>query len=157
MKIDTERFGEIEVDENLIFNFIEPILGYEYLKKYILVDHMPESPFKWLQSAEDPAVAFPVTSPGYFGIDYQFVIPEDNAKKLELTGIDNLLSLNIVCIPVGQPQAATINLIGPIVINTANKNAMQMVLLDTDYSVRHKLFSDSSPFQKKDSETVQKS
>lgn len=140
MKINTTRFGEIEVDENLVFNFIEPILGYEDLEEYTFVDHSEDSPFKWLQSIKKPEVAFPVIFPLFFGIDYEFVIPEEEAKKLELTSSDNLLSLNIVCIPQGNPAGATVNLVGPIIINTINKKAMQFVLLNTNYSVKHELF-----------------
>lgn len=141
MKINTSRFGEVEVDEELIFNFIEPILGYEHLSKFILLDHSPDSPFKWLQSAEDANVAFPVTFPAFFGIEYQFVIPEEKAKKLELTNAEDLLSFNITCIPQGNPQNATVNLVGPIVVNMVNKNSMQLVLTNVSFSTKHKLFN----------------
>lgn len=155
MIINTTRFGELEIDENLIFNFIEPILGYENIRKYILIDHMPDSPFKWLQAVEDCNIAFPVTIPGFFGLDYQFIIPEEEAKRLELTNPEDLLILNIVCIPTGDPQSATINLVGPIVINSSNKKGMQLVLVSTNYSVRHKLFPGTAKEERKDAETVE--
>lgn len=147
MRIETEKFGEIEIDENLIFDFISPILGYENLKMFVLVDHMPDSPFKWLQSMEDKNVAFPITIPGYFGFDYQFVIEEEHAKKMGLTSSENLLTFNIVCIPPGNPQAATINLAGPIIINTSNKMAMQLVLVDDKYPVKASLFANANAEQ----------
>lgn len=143
MKINTTRFGEIDIDENLIFNFIEPILGYEDLEQFVLVDYTPDSPFKWLQAVKNPAIAFPVTSPGYFGIDYQFIVPENDAKKLDVSCADDILTMNIVCIPPGEPQSATVNLMGPLVVNVNNKKAMQLVLVNTNYSVGHKLFSDA--------------
>ncbi|OGI04850.1 MAG: hypothetical protein A2104_00690 [Candidatus Melainabacteria bacterium GWF2_32_7] len=154
MKINTSRFGEIEIDENLIFDFIEPILGYEHLSKYVLIDNMPDSPFKWLQSAEDVNIAFPVTFPGYFGLNYQFVIPEEETKKLGLSGIEDLLSMNIVCIPPGNPQAATINLLGPLVINAVNKKALQLVLINTNHTVKHKLFPGNAQ-ENKEAEKVE--
>jgi len=144
MKINTSRFGEVEVDENLIFNFIEPILGYEHLSKFILLDHTPDSPFKWLQSVEDPDVAFPITFPAFFGIDYQFVISEEKAKKLELTNAENLLSFNIACVPQGNPENSSVNLIGPIVVNMDNKNSMQLVLTNSNFSTKHRLFNQPS-------------
>lgn len=146
MKITTTRFGEIEIDESLVFNFIEPILGYENLESFALLDHSPDSPFKWLQAVEDPNIAFPITFPAFFGINYEFVIPEDKAKKLELSSAENLLSFNISCIPRGNPQNATINLAGPIVVNMDNKKSMQLVLTNTNFSTKHKLFS--QPIQK---------
>ncbi len=143
MKLVTERFGEIELDQNFIFDFVEPILGYEQLKKFVLIDHNPESAFKWLQSIEDGAVAFPVSFPKLFGIDYEFVIPENEAKSLGLTNVEDLLAFNIVCIPQGQPQEATINLSAPIIMNLGNKKAIQLVLLESSYPVRHKLFNNT--------------
>lgn len=150
MQITTSRFGEIEVDENLVFNFIEPILGYDNLKKFVLIDNQPDSPFKWLQSLENGGIAFPVSFPSFFGIDYQFVIPEDKSKSLELNGIENLITFNIVCIPQGKAQDATINLAGPIVINAENKKAMQLVLNNVKYSVKHKLFDENALNQDKE-------
>jgi len=145
MKLTTTRFGEIEVDDDLVFNFIEPILGYENLSKFILLDHTADSPFKWLQSTEDSNVAFPVTFPAFFGINYEFVIPEEKAKLLELTNAENLLSFNITCVPQGNPQNSTVNLIGPIVINMENKKGMQLVLTNSSYTTRHKLFNQPAP------------
>ncbi len=143
MKLATERFGEIELDQNFIFDFIEPILGYEQLNKFVLIDHNPESAFKWLQSIEDGTIAFPVSFPKLFGIDYEFVIPEKEAKILDLTNIEDLLAFNIVCIPQGQPQDATINLSAPIIMNLSSKKAIQLVLVESSYPVRQKLFSNT--------------
>lgn len=142
MKLDTLKFGPVEIDDTLIFTFLEPILGYEHLKKYVLIDYDTDSPFKWLQSVEDMAVSFPVTVPALFGIDYVFTVSENYAKMLELTTIEDVLTLNIVNIPKGQPEHATVNLLGPIIINVNNKNAIQMILQDGDYAVRQKLFKD---------------
>ena len=153
MKINTSRFGELEVDENSTFTFIEPILGYEHLSKFFIVDHMPESPFKWLQSIEDGKVAFPITAPGNFGLDYQFVIPESETKKLGITSAENVLTVNIVCIPQGAPETATINLLGPIIFNLINKKAIQLVLTETNFSAKHRLFSNA---EKKNAEPVNK-
>ena len=143
MKITTSRFGEIEINEDLVFNFIEPILGYDHLKSFTLVDNQPDSPFKWLQSLENGDVAFPITFPSFFGIDYQFVIPEDKSNKLEIKGPENLITFNIVCIPQGKAQDTTVNLAGPIVINAENKNAIQLVLTNTKYTVKHRLFDEN--------------
>ena len=142
MKIITSRFGEIEINDEMIFDFIEPILGYDNLTKFALIDNQSESPFKWLQSMENGDLAFPITFPAYFGIDYKFVIPEEKSKKLELKDAENLITFNIACIPQGNVENTTVNLIGPIVINSENKKGMQLVLADTKYTVKHKLFDE---------------
>ncbi len=150
MKLKTSRFGETEVNEDLIFTFIEPILGYDHLKQFVLIDNNPESPFKWLQSVEDPNIAFPISFPSYFGINYEFVIPEEKSQKLEMKGIENVITFNIVCIPQGKAEESTINLAGPLVINAENKKGMQLILANTKYSVKHRLFSKNTEQKKEE-------
>lgn len=144
MKINTSKFGEVEVEENLIFDFIEPILGYEELKKYVLIDYDNTSPIKWLQSIEESDVAFPVTIPALFDIQYVFTVPEEEAKRLEITKIEDILTLNIINMPQGNPKETTVNLLAPLVINMKNRKAIQMILPNEEYSVREKLFKDGT-------------
>ena len=145
-KINTTRFGEIEVDKDLLFNFVSPIIGYNNKKRFALVDYRPDSPFKWLQSMEDMDLAFPVTLCSYFNIDYQFELSDEDAQKLDIKEANEILALNIVTIPQINPQGATINLLAPIIVNTTNNNAMQVILKDSKFPVRHTLF------EKKDEE-----
>ena len=89
-------------------------------------------------------IAFPVTIPALFDIQYVFTVPEEDAKKLGLNGIENLLSLNIINMPQGKPQESTVNLLAPLVINMTNRKAIQMILPNEEYSVREKLFKDEN-------------
>lgn len=140
-KIETSRFGEVVVDNSLLFNFVSPIIGYPEHKRFTLIDYRPDSPFKWLQSMEDKDLAFPITLCNYFNIDYQFELSDEDAATLGVKTAEEILAVNIVTIPQINPQAATINLLAPIVINTTNNNAMQVILKDSKFPVRHKLFN----------------
>ena len=142
VKINTAKFGEIEVSKNTIFNFVSPIIGFKDLKEYTIVDYKPDSPFKWLQSMEDMELAFPITLCSFFGIDYQFDIPDEEANKLEIDSPDDIFVCNIVNIPSSNPQGATVNMLAPIVINLDNKKAMQVVLKNSQFELRHKLFNE---------------
>lgn len=143
--IETTRFGTIEVEEDRLFEFIQPLLGFEKLKTFVLVDHAPDSPFKWLQSAEDPHVAFIVTNPVSFGIEYEFTVPEEETKKLDLTEAEDALVLTIVYIPQGAPHLMTANLAGPLIFNIKNKKGMQLVLSDSKFTTKHRLIPDEKP------------
>ncbi len=151
MKINTTRFGEIEVTEELIFNFESPIIGYEELSKYTLIDHNENSCFKWFQSAEAGEVAFPVTTTSYFNIEYDFEISDSDAEKIALTSVENLIVLNIATIPHSNPKNTTINLKAPIIINVENKKGMQIVLNDDRYAIRYPLFANQAAPKKEDS------
>lgn len=144
MILNTTKFGEIDIDEELIFDFVEPVIGYDNLRKYVLVEHSDDSAFRWLQSIEDMDLAFPVTSPAFFDIDYQFEIPTEKAEKINLNSVESLISLNIVSIPAYNPRKATINLLAPIIINATNKQGMQIILSNSNYPVKHPLIKDET-------------
>ena len=38
MKINTVRFGEIEIEKERIFKFALPIIGFDQLKDFIILD-----------------------------------------------------------------------------------------------------------------------
>lgn len=139
MKFNTTRFGEIEVSDDSIFEFLEPILGYEDETKFVLIEHKQNSNFKWLQSAKTPGLAFVVTIAGLFAIDYSFELPETTQEKLSIETAEEILALNLVVIPHENPRNSTINLLAPIIMNTTNKKASQVVLANTDFSVSYPL------------------
>lgn len=143
LTIETKKFGKVEVNPNAVFDFVMPIIGFNDLKKYTIIDYKQDSPFKWLQSMEDMDLAFPITLCSFFNIDYQFDIPDEEADKLEIKNVDDIFVCNIANIPMSNPQGATINMLAPIVINLSNKKAMQLVLKNTDFQVRYKLFDNN--------------
>ncbi len=143
-KISTTRFGEVEVEENLIISFSEPILGFEGMNQFVILDHSENSPFKWFQSVESSGLAFVITNPKLFGIDYEFPLPEEIAKKLDLASADDALVVTIVNIPQGNPGLMTANLLGPIIINEKNKKALQHVLSESKFETKTRLIPDDT-------------
>ena len=141
MEIKTTRFGDVEIDENLIITLPEGILGFEDFKRYIILDHFDkESPFKWLQSVEDPSLAFVITDPLIFVPDYKARVPKEEVKSIEPSDASKAIIVVIVNIKRDHSEI-TINLQGPIVINPDKKLAKQVVIKESDYSVRHIIFS----------------
>lgn len=92
-KIESTRFGSIEVLEEDALEV--EILGFENLKYYTIMDPKDSTQIKWLQSLEEPQVAFPV-------ID------------LELLGKGQ--GYGILTIPSDISQM-TVNLLMPIIFN----------------------------------------
>lgn len=147
MKIQTARFGEVEVPTERLICFVEPILGFEDSRRYVLLDHADESPFHWLQSADDPELAFVVTHPKLFGLDYEIVLSDELTEQLELKTGEDALVLTIVNIPSDNPARMTANLLGPVIINQNLRKAMQVVLNETHYSTKTRLLPDEQPLQ----------
>lgn len=139
MKITTTRFGEIEISDDMCFSMVNPILGYENEFCYVLIEHKENSNFRWLQSVQNPELAFPVTIAGSFGIDYAFELPDQTQEELEINHIDDLLVLNLVVIPHENPRASTINLLAPLIFNIKTKKGSQIILSGTGYVVDYPL------------------
>lgn len=139
MKITTTRFGEVEIDENMCFQMVNPILGYDAEDNYVLIEHKEGSKFRWLQSVKTPDLAFAVTIAGLFGIDYSFELPDQTQEELIINNIDDLLVLNLVIIPHENPRASTINLLAPIIFNVNTKKGSQVILTGTDFTVDYPL------------------
>ncbi len=144
MKIETTRFGQVEIDESLIITIPEGILGFEDLKRFILLDHYDkESPFKWLQSIEDPSLAFVITDPLIFVPDYKANIHKEELVSIQLSEAGKAVIVVIVNIKRDHSEI-TINLQGPLVINSEKKLAKQCVLPTDDYDLRHVIFPQST-------------
>lgn len=139
MKIATTRFGEVEINDDMCFNMVNPILGYDDEFCYVLIAHKENSKFRWLQSVKTPDLAFPVTLAGSFGIDYSFEMPDHAQEELEIRDIDDLLVLNLVVIPHENPRASTINLLAPLIFNVKTRKGSQVILTGTDFTVAYPL------------------
>lgn len=142
-QVETSRFGQVEVEDERCLTLIAPIIGFEDHEKFALLDHSEDSPFKWLQSFSDPELAFVVTMPALFGLDYEFELPDEATTALELKTAENVLVFTLVTIPEENPALMTTNLLGPIVMNTENQKAMQVVLNDSEkYGTKVRLITD---------------
>ena len=139
MQIQTQRFGKIEIDESKIIHFVSEILGFPRSRRYVLIPHRPGSPFFWLQSLEEPDLAFVVTVPRLFFPDYSPELPPEILKKLRYREGEVLDYLVIVYLPKDNPEEMTVNLLGPIAVNVDRKLALQVVLDPNRYSVSEPL------------------
>ncbi|MDO4800406.1 MAG: flagellar assembly protein FliW [Bacillota bacterium] len=139
MKLITTHIGEIEYAPSAVIRFEEGIPGFESYKEYILVfSEDPALPFHYLQSIERADLALIVTSPFLFVEDYDFELPDEVVNKLDIKSPEELYVYSVVTIP-HKVEHATINLTAPIIINTTNHRAKQVILTDID-DVRHPLF-----------------
>ena len=143
MKFNTVRFGEIDIDKNRIFEFVLPIIGFDTLKKFVILEPGKETLFKWLQSVDDPTLAFPIISVSTLNIDYSIDLPDNVVDMLEVTSVDSLLVMNITSIPQDNPKATTINLLAPLIFNIDTQKAGQIVLSGSGYDISYPMFKNS--------------
>lgn len=136
MLIETTRFGGMEVDERRIITFPEGILGFPRFLQYALIETTPDPLFFWLQSVQEPSLAFVVCDPLAFVPDYTAPVRAEEVKALELRDLTDCQVLAIVNKVDGH---LTANLQGPLVIGVESMLGKQLVLSEKRYSTRHRL------------------
>ncbi len=138
MIIDSHRFGPLEVPEDKIITMERPILGFEHLKRFCLIEMTELAPFHWMQSTEDPTVAFLVMNPVIFFSDYRIEINSQEIAELEVNDPASVETYVILTIQKDESDISA-NLQGPILINTANNKGKQLVLVNSRYKVQHSI------------------
>ncbi|RKX21111.1 MAG: hypothetical protein DRP35_04970 [Candidatus Zixiibacteriota bacterium] len=136
MKLMTQKFGEIEVPDNKIITMIKPILGFESLTKFCLVENEEMLPFLWLQAIEEGSVSFIVVNPKVLVDDYNIEVNKIELAELEIDQVKSVETYVIATIP-DDPMEMSVNLQGPILINTENNFGKQLVLVNSKYNVCH--------------------
>lgn len=141
MQILTKIFGEITIDDDKIIQFPNGIIGFPELTDFTLVhdeDKGTES-IHWLQSIQEPAFAMPVMDPLIVCPDYN---PEVDDELLNILGEivpEELLVLVTVTVPKDLTKMS-VNLKGPVVINAAEKKAIQVIVEGDEYQVKFPVY-----------------
>jgi len=140
MKVNTTRFGELEIDSSKIIHFFKGLPGFEELRRFIIIPVEDTNDIHWLQSMELPEIAFMVIDPFKFIHGYACNIPDPDIAELELKTPEEALILTTITIPQGNPAKTTTNLVAPIVINTRLNRAKQVIMSGSPYKTKHLLF-----------------
>jgi flagellar assembly factor FliW len=145
--IDSTRFGRIEVDEEAVITFPQGLFGFEEYRRFVVLCLDEKSPFRWLQSMEDPSLAFVVIETRHFMPDYAPTISDADVESLGLDADTPYLTFVIVTIPPGKPEEMTANLMGPIIINAATRIARQVIVEDDCYTTKHSILQEMMKMQ----------
>lgn len=138
MKVSTSRFGELEIEDGKVITILDGMIGFDE-SRFILLNPQNGGPFCWLQSTENPALAFVVVDPCRFVPNYLVKLTQDEHDKLQLSSGDETVLLSVVTM-APDPRLITANLQGPIIVNPARMLGMQIVM-DGNYQTWYQLFS----------------
>lgn len=142
-KVNTLRFGEIEIDEEKVIHFEDGIPAFEEEHEFIIIPYDDDSPYVFLQSLSTPELAFLMTMPFVFFPDYEFELDDENQEKLGITSQEDMLIYTLLTIPGGKVPEMTANLMAPVVVNSATMQARQIVLDKSRYTTKHRLFPEN--------------
>lgn len=141
MNLQTRLFGEIVIDENKVINFSDGMIGYYDLKRFMIIHDVekPNSKMLWLQSLDNPDMAFPVIDPLVVREDYNPIVEDELFKNIGEIVEDEILVLTTITVPSDITKMSA-NLKAPIVINTSTMKGCQIIVENEDYPVKYYIY-----------------
>ena len=142
MQITTRFFGDIEIDDQKILHFEEGLIGFENLKKFTLIYNSEEENSKsiiWLQSLDEPMVAFPMINPFHVMTDYNPIINDEVLDSLGELKEENTALFLTLTVPADITKMTT-NLKAPIIINAETKRGCQVIAENPDYVIKYNIY-----------------
>lgn len=121
--------------EEKIVHFTDGLPGFPELERFVVIELRENGAFQQLQSIDDPAISMIVCVPWLFFPDYAPILSDAEEEELELQSADDA----IVFVPVSfdsESRQASLNLLGPFVVNSRTRRGRQVVLTGSEYSVR---------------------
>lgn len=142
MKANTKIFGEICIEDDKIIEFEGGIIGFPGLTKFALIHDETKgvkAGIRWLQSMQEPTFAMPVMDPLIVCKDYNPQVEDELLADLGELNADNLLVLVTVTVPADLTKMS-VNLKGPIVINSQSRKACQVIVDGDEYAVKFPVY-----------------
>ena len=141
MKIQTKIFGEFEIEDDKVIDFPKGIIGFPDMTKFALLFDEEKKPasIHWLQSLDEPAFAMPVINPLIIKEDYAPEVDDDVLADIQPLTPENMLVLTTMTIP-HDLREMTINLRGPILINSDTRKGVQIIVDDEPCPVTFEIY-----------------
>jgi len=140
--LDHTRFGTLDYAEADVFTFTEGLIGFAHCRQFIFVQTQAKGSFRWLQSLDEPKLAFLVVDPADYVRGYALEIEDEEALSLGIGPDTATLVFTTASIPPSRPQDMTINLAGPIVINAEARLGRQLIVDNEACPTKHRVFDD---------------
>lgn len=138
--MDTE-FEKIEVNAEDILHFDEGLYGFEEIREYVLLTEDDTSGIFYMQAVHTKVPSFVLIDPFIICQTYQPLVSSDDMAHLNTTDQNELRFLAVAAIKENYKDTVA-NLKCPIAINPYTKHARQVILENTDYPIRHKIYPD---------------
>jgi flagellar assembly factor FliW len=138
MIIHTINFGDLDIPEDKVITFKEGLPGFPQLHRFAVIELEELRPFQYLQALGDFPIALFMINPFIVDPTYKFRLTDSDMEDLNSKNSAELAVYTVATIPE-DPSQATINLMAPIVINEKDRCGKQVILIESNYSVKHPL------------------
>lgn len=148
MNIQTKYHGVFQLNKENILYFDKGIPGFPEETKFVILPLTDDEEFGALQSINTPELAFVITNPFNFDKSYGFTLEDHVVDNLEISNQQDVIIYSILTVQEPFDQT-TVNLQAPIIINSKNRKAMQVILNDQKYRIRHPIFLENPNLKEK--------
>ena len=141
MKVTKKIFGEIVIEDDKIIHFPSGIIGFPDLTDFALIhdEEKGAGSIHWLQSLQEPAFAMPVMDPLIVRPDYNPQVDDELLKPIGELMPEEILVMVTVTIPSDLTRMS-VNLRGPVIINTVERKACQVIVEGETYEVKYPIY-----------------
>src|SRR5579863_3229774 len=143
MKIPTQHPFDCDTLGANAFSLPQGIVGFPEYTRAELLYQTDQFPFLWMRLQGSPGtINFIVIEPGGLIPGYEPELFDADAAALDLSDSSEAMVLLILSMKQGAPHDATVNLIGPIIVNRRTRVGRQLVIANYSlYKSRHPLVS----------------
>jgi len=145
MILEAEAAATNSLDPGTRIHLPAGMVGLPKVTEFELVKNPESLPIMWLRSTGGDRLNFPVVEPGALVPNYELELNDADAEFLGDFSAGNVpLVLTVLTVKSLAPQKATINLVGPIVINRQTLVGKQVLLANYErYSVEHPVIDET--------------
>lgn len=139
MQIRTKYFGQVTYEAADMLHFRDGLFGFEQEKQFLLLPFAgSDGTLLCFQSVMTPELAFVAMNPFSLNPDYT---PKLQTSELKALGVGKSqdLSFYVLCVVRDPVSESTVNLKCPVAVNEDTGAAMQAILEDGGYEMRHRL------------------
>jgi flagellar assembly factor FliW len=127
MKCFSAQIGEIDYTEEHVYVFAEGLIGFERLRKFVVISDQETEPFRWLVSIDDEDVCLPILDPKLVITNYDEAncFPEDATVAVAVSLKDPI-------------EESTVNMRSPILFDAKRRTGKQIIVPDERFAIQHK-------------------
>lgn len=142
-------------DAKTVIHFEKGLYGFPTVKDYVLLQEDDIGTIWSLQAANSSVPSFIVLNPFTVIQDYSPVLPVSDYEALGSPPESDLCFL-VIAVIAEQPENTVVNLKSPIVINVKTRAGKQIIMEESDYPVRYRLFGPAQNQEKGDAHAPMK-
>lgn len=133
------KLGQREIARGSVIHFPHGLIGMDDKREFALIPVHENSPFLLLQCVTDPGLGLLVADPFPFLPDYNVRLEQAEKKILRVENIRQIAVLVTVTIPRNKPEQTTLNLTGPIIVNSKARLGLQAPQVDSGFPAHFSL------------------